>query len=119
MKKVISSFALVLCAFTSAHASKASDYSSAVGVQVIARTVLEKKLLSRYAQKVLELALETDKVELGKMECSRKADVDHCWIEVFVLDDETTEEAEETVYLLDVQLRKGEVISASWNIIAG
>ena len=94
-------------------------YSAEVGVQAIARSVVEKKLVNKDAQIVLKMALETGRAALGKMTCDRALGADVCSFDVFIKDDESTSEAEETLYRLDVRLRQGTVSSATWNNIAG
>jgi hypothetical protein len=94
-------------------------YSAEVGVQAIARTVVEKKLVNNSARSVIKLALETGKAGFGKMTCDRALGTDHCSFDVFIKDDESTPDAEETLYRLDVRLLQGKVSSAVWNMIAG
>lgn len=121
MKKMIIAgvMALSTCVISTAFASEEEEYSAAVGVQAIARAVVEKKLVDIGARKTIAMALETGKAGLGKMECDRGLGSDYCFFDVFIKDDETTKEAEETLYRLDVRLREGKVVSATWNLIAG
>lgn len=100
-------------------ASDFANYSAEVGVQAIARTVVEKKLVDSDARKVIKLALETGKAGFGKMDCDRGLGSDYCSFDVFIKDDETTEEAEETLYRLDVRIYQGSVVSAKWELVAG
>lgn len=102
-----------------AHDQELTTYSSEVGVQAIARAVVDKNLVDEEARETLLLALETGRATLGKMECDRATGKDICAIEVMILDDETTEEAEETLYRLDVHVYQGTATSAVWTLIAG
>ena len=116
MKSVISAFLGMLFAATQA---SATESMLLVGPQVIARTVVEKKIVDRDARSTIKMALETDKAGLGSMECDRNLGIDICHISVFIKDDETTSEAEETSYRLDVSLREGKVLAATWSLVAG
>jgi hypothetical protein len=93
--------------------------SADVGVRVIARSVVDKKLVDKESRSVLILALETGRASFGAMECDRAVGTDGCAISVFVHDDPTTDEAEETVYQLDVNIYQGTVKSAKLELIAG
>lgn len=119
--KQLMMIAIAALSFSSAqaHEDQATGYSVEVGVQVIARTVVDKNLVDKEAREVLLLALETGRAAFGKMECDRATGKDICAIDVFIKDDETTEEAEETLYRLDVRVYQGTVTSALWTLIAG
>lgn len=119
MKAIILSSMIALLSISSVFATESSEYATKVGIQAIARTVVEKKLVDAEAQSVLKLALETGRAEFGSMECERGLGSDYCTIEVSTLDDESTDEAEETLYYLSVRLIQGKVYSASWELIAG
>jgi hypothetical protein len=93
--------------------------SVSIGVKVIARSVVDKKLVDADARKVLMLALQTGRAVFGAMECDRASGIDACAISVFVKDDESTDEAEETAYQLDVHVFEGTVTSAQFSLIAG
>lgn len=110
---------LLLTAFCVQSAFATDRASAATAVTVVARTVVEKKLVNADARRVLRLALETGRATLGDMTCDRALGSDFCLIDVAVLDDETTEEAEETLYRLRVSIREGKVVSARWELIAG
>lgn len=108
--------------FNTVKASEAAEvaaYSAEVGVQAIARAVIEKKLVNREARKVILLALETGKAGLGKMECDPALGADVCSFAVFIKDDKTTPDAEEAVFQLDVNFREGKITSAKFELIAG
>ncbi len=94
-------------------------YSANVGVTVVVRSIVEKKLVDSETTKLLKLALETGTVVLGEMTCDRATGNDYCTIDVTVKDDESTKEAEESLYQLSIRIIQGEVISAELNLIAG
>lgn len=129
MKALIQTLALTLAlslgfsvvGFSNAQASSSEDmkYAAAVGAQAIARTVVEKRLVGSRARAVLRLALESGKASLGDMTCDRATGKDLCSMYVSTPDDETTEEAEETLYQLNVRIYEGKVVSASFELIAG
>lgn len=93
--------------------------NASVGVKVIARSVVDKKLVDKEAREVLMLALQTGRASFGAMECDRAAGIDACAISVFIHDDPATDEAEETMYQLDVHVFEGTVTSAKFELIAG
>lgn len=105
--------------FSTAHASSVTEYAAEVGVQAIARDVVQKRLVPAAARATLRLALETGRATLGKMQCDRALGTDVCVMDVMVLDDQTTAEAEETLYRLEVHVIQGSVHSARWELIAG
>lgn len=110
---------MTVMSFSMVQASEIKKYSVQTGVQVIARSVVTKKLVDTYARKVILLALETGRAEFGTMECDRALGTDVCSVDVSILDDERTVEAEETTYRLSVRIYQGTVRSASWELIAG
>lgn len=110
---------MAVMSFSVAHASEVEKYSAQTGVQVIARSVVSKKLVDPFARKVIRLALETGRAEFGAMECDRALGTDICSLDVTVKDDETTDDAEETTYRLNVHIYQGTVRSATWELIAG
>ena len=67
----------------------------------------------------IQLAFETGRASFGKITCDRALGTDHSSFDVFIKDDESTLEAEETLYCLDVRIRQGTVSSAVWNMVAG
>ncbi|MBL7689914.1 MAG: hypothetical protein JNJ49_17900 [Bdellovibrionaceae bacterium] len=107
-----------LSTFSVAQASTAAEYASKVGVEVIAKTVINKKLVDRDARSVLKLALETGRAKFEPMECDRAAGHDICVVDVY-----HTESSDEnsivSVYRLTVDIRQGNVISAIWERMAG
>jgi hypothetical protein len=120
--KIIIATILLSLATISAHASHNDEnqsYSAEVGVQVIVRSVINEKFLNSEVTADLELALETSKAVLGKMECDRATGTDICSIQVFVKNDPSTVDAEETYYLLVVNIQKGVVTSARVEDFAG
>lgn len=100
-------------------ASENTNYSNQVGVQFIARSIVEKRLVKAEAREVILLALETGKAGFGNMECDRATGNDYCSFDVFIKDDKSTPDAEETLYRLDVRFIQGKLISAEWHMIAG
>ena len=119
MKNVIFSLVLALSFFSIAHASEVTKYNASVGVESIARTVVEKELVNQEASQIILLALETGKADLGEMKCERGLGSDYCSFDVFIKDDYSTDEAEEAFFRLDVRIYQGNVVSATWNLIAG
>lgn len=118
----MSNLCLLLALATTLFASSAfaaNRAGAAAGVQVVVRSVVDKKLVVAPARSILRLALETGRASLSDMSCDRALGADVCSIYVTTKDDPATDEAEETTYGLIVTIRQGVVVSARWTLVAG
>ncbi len=100
--------------------SKMTDeYSASVGLDVIVRTIVEKKLVDSDSMKILKMGLETGRVEFGKLSCDRGAGQDNCEMDVSLGSDSESEIVDEAQYKLYFHISRGSVYSANLVLIAG
>lgn len=119
MKLVSLVLAASLLMASTSFAGADDEYAALVGKQTIARSVVAKKLVDRESREAISLALETGKAKLGTMECDRATGKDVCVIELYILDDETTPDAEEALYFLRTTIIQGTVVAAELELVAG